>query len=103
MAGRIEVAYALPERQRVVALDFVAGLTAGEAVRASGILGEFPELAARSHVLGVYGEVVADTHPLHPGDRVEIYRELKIDPRDARRLRAAQAGSRRARGRSAPP
>ena len=60
----------------MISLDFVAGLTAGEAVRASGILSEFPELAARSNVLGVYGEVVADTHPLRPGDRVEIYREL---------------------------
>jgi uncharacterized protein len=103
MAGQIEVAYALPERQRVISLDFVAGLTAGEAVRASGILSEFPELAARSHVLGVYGEVVADTHPLRPGDRVEIYRELAIDPRDARRLRAAEAAPPRGRGRSGAP
>jgi putative ubiquitin-RnfH superfamily antitoxin RatB of RatAB toxin-antitoxin module len=91
VAGQIEVAYALPERQRVITLDFVAGLTAGEAVRTSGIASEFPELAMRPLVLGVYGEVVADAHPLRPGDRVEIYRELTVDPRDARRVRAAHA------------
>jgi putative ubiquitin-RnfH superfamily antitoxin RatB of RatAB toxin-antitoxin module len=90
VADQVEVAYALPERQRVITLDFVAGLTAGEAVRASGISSEFPELATRPLVLGVYAEVVANTHPLRPGDRVEIYRELMVDPRDARRVRAAQ-------------
>jgi putative ubiquitin-RnfH superfamily antitoxin RatB of RatAB toxin-antitoxin module len=103
VARQIEVAYALPERQRVITLDFVAGLTAGEAVRASGICREFPELAARPLVLGVYGEVVADAHSLRPGDRVEIYRELAVDPRDARRLRAAQAAPPRGRGRCGPP
>jgi hypothetical protein len=95
----IEVAYALPERQRLITLDFVDGLTAGEAVRASGICREFPELAARPLALGVYGEVVSETHPLRPGDRVEIYRELAVDPRDARRLRVAQTAPARA-GRS---
>jgi putative ubiquitin-RnfH superfamily antitoxin RatB of RatAB toxin-antitoxin module len=94
VAGQIEVVYALPERQRVIAVDFVDGLTAGEAVRASGMAREFPELAARQLVLGVYGEVVAEAHRLRPGDRVEIYRELEADPRDARRVRVAQTSTR---------
>ena len=98
MSGKIEIAYALPERQRVITLDFIAGMTAGEAVRASGICGECPELAARTLALGVYGEVVSETHPLRPGDRVEIYRELAVDPRDARRLRVARTAPARAGG-----
>ena len=93
MTERIEVAYALPDRQRVVVLEFAAGMTAGEAVRRSGICSEFPELAARSLTLGVYGEVVVESRVLQPGDRVEIYRELAVDPRDARRRRAAEERS----------
>ena len=90
MSERIEVAYALPERQRVIELEFEEGMTAGDAVRRSGICSEFPQLAAGALTLGVYGEVVAETRVLRPGDRVEIYRELAVDPRDARRRRAAE-------------
>ena len=81
--------YALPERQRLIALDYVEGMTAGDAIRLSGIGADFPELAARPLKIGVYGEVVAETRILRPGDRVEIYRELSVDPREARRRRAA--------------
>jgi putative ubiquitin-RnfH superfamily antitoxin RatB of RatAB toxin-antitoxin module len=93
--------YALPERQRVISLDYTDGMTAGDAVRLSGIDAEFPELAARPLTIGVFGEVVTGTHPLHPGDRVEIYRELIVDPRAARRRRAAlesRTGGRRRTG-----
>jgi len=86
---RIEVVYALPERQRVIALDYVAGMTAGDAIRLSSIAAEFPELTTRALKIGVYGEVVTETRVLRPGDRVEIYRELSVDPREARRRRAA--------------
>ena len=92
--------YALPERQRVITVAFTHGMTAGDAVRLSRIDIEFPELAARPLKIGVYGEVVTDTHVLRPGDRVEIYRELAIDPREARRRRAALE-SRKGRGRRA--
>ena len=85
----VEVAYAHPERQRVISLELIEGMTAGDAVRASGICLEVPELAARPMTLGVYGEVVMETRVLKPGDRVEIYRELSVDPREARRRRAA--------------
>lgn len=88
MTERIEVVYALPERQRVISLDYVEGMTAGDAIRLSGIGTEVPELTARSLKIGVYGEVVAATRVLRPGDRVEIYRELSVDPREARRRRA---------------
>ena len=90
--------YALPERQRVVTLEYAAGMTAGDAVRLSRIDAEFPELNARVLKIGVWGEVVAENRALRPGDRVEIYRELAVDPRDARRRRAALES--RARGRS---
>ena len=90
MTERIEVVYALPERQRVIVLDYVEGMTAGDAIRLSGIGAEFPGLTGRPLTIGVYGEVVAETRVLRPGDRVEIYRELSVDPREARRRRVVQ-------------
>jgi len=83
-----EVAYALAQRQEVVRVLLPAGATAGDALRASGLLERFPEIDASAVALGVFGKVVAPDHPLAAGDRVEIYRSLSADPRVARRARA---------------
>jgi len=85
----VEVVYALQEKQRVVTVGFVDGLTATGALELSGLAREFPELAADLPALGIYGRVVPPDHRLRPGDRVEIYRRLKADPRETRRRRAA--------------
>jgi putative ubiquitin-RnfH superfamily antitoxin RatB of RatAB toxin-antitoxin module len=85
-----------------VVLPLAAGPTAGEAVQASGLLAEFPELRESSLALGVWGRRVDCTQRLRAGDRVEIYRPLRIDPRAARReaARADRPATRRARDRS---
>jgi len=95
----VEVAYALPGRQRVVQLPLRDGMTALDAVQAAGLEREFPEIAGRDLVLGIYGRRVESTQVLRSGDRIEIYRPLRFDPRDARR-RAAQAVRPARRGRS---
>lgn len=89
-APRVEVAYALPDRQRVVPVTVRDGMTAMEAVTESGLLLEFPELAGQRLALGVFGQLVDGSRLLEPGDRVEIYRPLKADPRETRRRLAAQ-------------
>jgi len=89
--ARVEVVFALPDRQRVVQLPLRDGMTALEAVQAAGLEREFPELVGRRLELGIYGRRVEATQVLRNGDRVEIYRPLKFDPREARR-KAAQAG-----------
>ncbi len=86
----VEVVYALPGRQRVVRLPLRDGMTALEAVQAAGLEREFPEIAGQDLLLGIYGRRVSANQVLRSGDRVEIYRPLKFDPRDARR-KAAQA------------
>ena len=86
----VEVAYALRARQRVIQVRFTQGMTAIQAVEASGMLKDFPDLSAGSLDLGVYGRVVQQTHVLQPGDRVEIYRRLTADPRAARPRLAAE-------------
>ena len=97
----VEVAYARPDRQWVVGVRWRDGMTALEAVEASGLLRELLELRRDDLVLGVYGQRVVPGRLLQAGDRVEIYRPLRFDPRDARR-KAAQASrpGRRPRGKS---
>jgi putative ubiquitin-RnfH superfamily antitoxin RatB of RatAB toxin-antitoxin module len=82
---RIAVVYALPRRQRVVSLALREGMTAIEAVEASGLIAACPELAGRELPLGIFGCRVEPGQLLHDGDRVEIYRPLLIDPRESRR------------------
>ncbi len=78
---RVEVVYALPDRQEIVTLDLPAGATAQEALERSGIDG-------RGLRLGISGRLCAPGTRLHEGDRVELYRPLVVDPKQARRARA---------------
>ena len=84
----VEVAYALPAEQVVVALRVPAGTTALEAIELSGILERFPDIRLSDNPIGVYGRVVDPGRVLENRDRVEIYRPLETDPREARRLLA---------------
>ncbi|WP_369601272.1 RnfH family protein [Hahella sp. SMD15-11] len=87
---RVEVAYALPEKQKVISLQVPAGTTAYEAVVRSGIREYFPEIDPSTAKMGIFGKAISnpDTHVLRDGDRVEIYRPLKVDPKQARMNRA---------------
>lgn len=94
-AIEVEVAFALPERQCVVAVRVPEGTTAREAVAMAGLEARFPELpAATFHEadLGLFGRRLRDpeAQPLKAGDRVEVYRPLKIDPKAVRAERAAK-------------
>lgn len=92
---RVEVAYARPEKQEIVAVTVPEGTTALEAVKLSGIADIFPEVDPDSNDMGIFGKVVKDpaAHELREGDRVELYRPLKIDPKQARLNRAKKKGS----------
>lgn len=83
----IEVAFApaagLVER---VSLHMPPGSTVADALAASGFLQRYPEIGASADV-GVWGSERAPTHRLREGDRVEIYRPLQVDPKEARRQR----------------
>jgi uncharacterized protein len=91
----VEVAYALPERQRIVAVKVPAGTTALAAAERSGIARLFDGLELAAAKMGIFGKAIADpcTHVLEDGDRVEIYRPLKADPKEARKARARKAAA----------
>ena len=86
----IEVAYATPEQQVLIALDMPEGATVEQAITASGLLARFPEIDGADIKTGIFGSVSKPDQPLKPGDRVEIYRPLRHDPKEARRQRAAK-------------
>jgi uncharacterized protein len=88
----VEVAYALPEKQVIRAVNVDAGTTIGAAIVQSGIMLDFPELEneLEEAKVGIFGKAAAMTTVLSDGDRVEIYRPLIADPKEVRRRRAAE-------------
>ena len=80
----VSVAYAEPEHQEWIEFEAPEGVTAREAIRLSGITDKFPHLDPDEHKLGVFGKPVKPDQELREGDRVEIYRPLKADPKQAR-------------------
>lgn len=85
----VEVVYARPEAQDLVRLELQDGATVRDALEASGMLLRHPEIDLRRASIGVYGKMATLGQRLRPGDRVEIYRPLLADPKQARRRRAA--------------
>jgi len=89
----IEVAYATPEQQLILPVSVPEGTDLRSAVVLSGIIKAFPELDVHTAPLGLFGRKVAqpEAETVGPGDRIEIYRALIIDPKQARLNRAAKA------------
>jgi putative ubiquitin-RnfH superfamily antitoxin RatB of RatAB toxin-antitoxin module len=89
---QVEVAYALPDKQKIVKLQVPAGTTAYNAVTLSQIDQHFDELEIVPGLkLGVWGKAVSADRVLVSGERVEIYRPLVADPKEVRKARAAKA------------
>jgi len=94
---KISMVYSPAPRQvRQWALELAAGTTVAQALAASGILKEFPELQGTRPVLGIWGRKTTPGHLLMEGDRLEIYRGLRVDPKVARRERFNRQGVKRA-------
>jgi len=84
---QVEVAYALPERQILIPLTLAAGTTAGQALSASNIASQLPDIDLAQQTIGIFGAVCTPDKVLADGDRVEIYRPLRKNPMEARRER----------------
>ena len=84
----IEVVYAGPASQEVIALHVREGARLRDAIALSGLLERHPGLDISR--AGIFGEAVAPDTLLREGDRIEIYRPLIADPKQARRRRAAR-------------
>ncbi len=85
---RVEVVYALPHAVDAVSVELPEGATVGEAVAASRLIERHPDIVRCA--FGVFGRAVDPARRVVNGERVEIYRPLSVDPKEARRRRAAK-------------
>ena len=81
----VEIVFALPDRQLLKSVRVACGETVADVVAKSGLREDFPEFEIDSLALGIWGHEVDRTRPIKEGDRIEIYRPLEMDPREARR------------------
>jgi putative ubiquitin-RnfH superfamily antitoxin RatB of RatAB toxin-antitoxin module len=89
---RMDVVYATPTRQEIIEVSACPGATVEQVIRASGMLAKFPEIDLTRQRVGIFGEIARLQDAVHDGDRVEIYRTLVADPKEARRKRATRGG-----------
>ena len=80
----IEVAYALPDNQQIIALDVPVNTPIVDAIKMSKITSQFNTIDLNNLVVGIFGKKVPLDYTLHNKDRIEIYRPLIIDPQTAR-------------------
>ena len=86
---RVEIVYALPQRQELVEVRLPEGATARQAIEASGLLEKYPDIELdRRNKLGIYAQLVKADSEVRDRDRVEIYRPLIADPKAVRKKRA---------------
>ncbi len=86
----VEVAYALPKQQVIIPVKVPQNTTALEAIKASGIEKQFPEINPDTAKIGIFGKACKPDTALRELDRVEIYRPLIADPKEVRKQRAAE-------------
>ncbi|WP_281645909.1 RnfH family protein [Parendozoicomonas sp. Alg238-R29] len=96
MSGKeiaVEVAFALPDRQKIISLHVPEGTTLFETAELSGICDYFPDIDLSASKMGIFGKTVAKPteQVIKAGERVEIYRALIADPKEVRRKRAEKA------------
>lgn len=86
----VEVAYAESDNQCLIELSLPVGSTIQDALDASGLFKHYPGLNKEQLAVGIFATLCETGHILQSGDRVEIYRPLLKNPKDARRQRAKQ-------------
>ncbi len=84
----VELVFALPEKQVLRSITLAAGSTVGDVIMKGDLVSEFPGVDLEKAQAGIWGRLVDRDHVVRDGDRVELYRPLDVDPREARRLKA---------------
>lgn len=84
----VEVAYALPDEQLILALEVEPDTTVEQTIKRSGILEKFPQIDLSNDKVGIFGKICKLDATLNAKDRIEIYRGLIADPKESRRQKA---------------
>jgi putative ubiquitin-RnfH superfamily antitoxin RatB of RatAB toxin-antitoxin module len=93
-----EVAYGRMDVQALLTVESDSALTAQQVIERSGILARFPEIDLAENKIGVFGKAAKLDTLLADRDRVEIYRPLIADPKEARKKRAEEGKAMRKGG-----
>ena len=88
---QVEVVFALAEKQVLLVLAVDQGATIADVIAAAGLAETFPDERLHDLETGIWGHPAARDRRVEDGDRVELYRPLQRDPREARR-ELAQSG-----------
>ena len=97
----VEVVYALPEEQTLLALEVDDSASAEEVINQSGILELYPQIDLAKNKIGLFSKIIKLDHQVREKDRIEIYRELIADPKEVRKKRAAEGKALKKGGSSA--
>ena len=81
----VEIVFASPDRQLLETVLVTAGATVLDVVMKSGLCEAFPEYEIDDLAIGIWGREVQRDQVVKENDRIEIYRPLQLDPREARR------------------
>lgn len=85
---QVEVVFARPDQSWCIPVTLPVGSTIADAINQSGLLARCPEIDLRHNQVGVFSQLRDLADRLEDGDRIEIYRPLQVDPKEARRRRA---------------
>lgn len=88
---RVSVVCAAPDRVFLRELELPQNANVQDAIKASGFRNAWPDVPVSAERVGIFARRVDFSTSLNDGDRVEIYRALKMDPKEARRKRAGKS------------
>lgn len=83
-----------PRAVHEATLEVAAGSTVVQVLAQAGWLSRFPEIQTPALTLGIWGRKAIPQTAVRDGDRIEIYRDLRVDPKVARRERFVGQGAR---------
>jgi putative ubiquitin-RnfH superfamily antitoxin RatB of RatAB toxin-antitoxin module len=81
----VEIVFALPDQQLLRSIAVDPGTTIADILAESGMILAFPGHEIDQLPIGIWGREVSRDQIVKAGDRIEIYRPLELDPREARR------------------
>ncbi len=84
----VELIYIEPNSQNCLKLNLPKGSNIENAIQVSGLLERFPEIDLNINKVGIFSKIQGLDKVLQSGDRIEVYRPLLTDPKEARRQRA---------------
>lgn len=90
----VELVYALESGALVKTFRVTPAATAGDVLALAAADPDFAGIPIAELAVGIFGQLIARERVLEPGDRLELYRPLAADPKEARRRRVQRARQR---------